>query len=54
VTTEYDWGPDGIYNTADDIQEVGSYETIIYEEGYEIPYNTGSRFSITVGFNLSK
>jgi len=54
VTTEYDWGPDGIYNTADDIQEVGDWEKIIYEEAYDIKYNTGSRFSITVGFNLSK
>jgi len=54
VTTAYDWGPDGIYNTADDIQEVGSYETIIEREAYNVDYNTGSRFSITVGFNLSK
>ena len=54
VTTEYDWGPDGIYNTADDIQEVGDWEKIIYEEAYDIKYNTGSRFSITIGFNLSK
>ena len=54
VTTAYDWGPDGIYNTADDIQEVGSYETIIEREAYNVDYHTGSRFSITVGFNLSK
>ena len=54
VTTEYDWGPDGEYNTADDIPEVGEYQTIIYQEGYDIDYNSGNRFSITVGFNLSK
>jgi len=54
VTTEYDWGPDGLYGTADDILEVGDYETIIYQKGYDIDYNSGNRFSITVGFNLSK
>ena len=54
VTTVSSWGPDGIYNTADDIQEVGSYVTIIDKAGYNVDYNTGSRFSITVGFNLSK
>jgi hypothetical protein len=54
VTTEYDWGPDGLYGTADDILEVGDYETTIYQKGYDIDYNSGNRFSITVGFNLSK
>ena len=54
VTTEYDWGPDGEYNTVDDIPEVGEYQLIIYQKGYDIDYNSGNRFSITVGFNLSK
>ena len=55
VTTEATPGPDGNWSTEyDNIQEEGDWETIIYEEGYEIPYNTGSRLSITVGFNLSK
>tara|TARA_B110000211_G_scaffold29946_1_gene30274 strand:- start:50 stop:739 length:690 start_codon:yes stop_codon:yes gene_type:complete len=54
VTTESSWGPDGEFNTADDIPEVGEYQTIIYQEGYDIDYNTGNRFSITVGFNLTK
>ena len=54
VTTEYDWGPDEEYDTADDILEVGDFQTIIYQEGYDIDYNSGNRFSITVGFNLSK
>jgi len=43
-------GPDDQYGTADDI-----FETTIEKEAYgPIDYNTGSRFSITVGFNLSK
>ena len=54
VTTAYDLGSDGLSNTADDIQEVGSYETIIERAGYDVDYHTGSRFSITVGFNLNK
>jgi len=37
-------GLDGQWGTADDIQK----------ETYKVPYNTGSRFSITVGFNISK
>ena len=45
-----DNGPDDQYGTADDI-----FETTIEKEAYgPIDYNTGSRFSITVGFNLSK
>ena len=56
ITQEYDPGPDGYGGTADDIPEEGYYDetTTIHEQGYEIDYNTGSRFSITVGFNLSK
>ncbi|MEC7864075.1 MAG: hypothetical protein VYB55_03330 [Bacteroidota bacterium] len=56
ITQEYDPGPDGYGGTADDIPEEGYYyeTTTIHEQGYEIDYNTGSRFSITVGFNLSK
>ena len=30
------------------------WETTIYQKGYDIDYNSGNRFSITVGFNLSK
>ena len=55
VTTAYDWGPDGIYNTADDIQEVGSYETIIEREsdivitegagGWRLPLGEGKFLS---------
>jgi hypothetical protein len=54
VTTEHSAGPDGNWNTADDIPEEGYLETTIEKEAYKVPYNTGSRFSITVGFNLSK
>ena len=54
VTTQQSPGPDGSWNTADDIPEEGNWETIIDREAYEVPYNTGSRVSITVGFNLSK
>ncbi len=55
VTTPQSPGPDGYWNTADDIQEEGYFETTIEEPGYDpIPFNTGNRFSITVGFNLSK
>ena len=57
VTTEHSPGPDGYWDTLDDIQEEGYTEsiTVIEREAYgPIDYNTGSRFSITVGFNLSK
>jgi len=56
VTTPESPGPDQEFGTADDIQEVGYTEsiTVIEREAYQVPYNTGSRFSITVGFNLSK
>jgi hypothetical protein len=56
VTTEQSPGPDGLWNTADDIQQEGYTEsiTVIEREAYQLDYNTGSRFSITVGFNLSK
>jgi len=56
VTTEHSPGPDGYLNTSDDIQEEGYTEstTVIEREAYQVDYNTGSRFSITVGFNLSK
>jgi hypothetical protein len=56
VTTEHSPGPDGYWNTLDDIQEEGYTEsiTVIEREAYQVDYNTGSRFSITVGFNLSK
>jgi hypothetical protein len=47
-------GLDGQWGTADDIEEDGYWETTIEKEAYKVPYNTGSRFSITVGFNLSK
>jgi len=30
------------------------WETTIYQKGYDIDYNSGNRFSITVGFNLTK
>jgi len=56
---EYDYnyvngnpGDDGEWGTDDDIE---SYqEEILIEPAYEIAYNSGSRFSITVGFNLVK
>ena len=54
VTTQESPGPDGFWNTADDIPEEGYLETTIEKKAYKVPYNTGSRFSITVGFNLSK
>jgi hypothetical protein len=56
VTIEHSPGPDGYWNTLDDIQEEGYTESIttIEREAYQVDYNTGSRFSITVGFNLSK
>ena len=44
-----DYGPDGIYGTSDDVDVL-----IINEQAYKIAYNTGNRFSITVGFNLNK
>ena len=44
-------GPDGVAGNDDDLV---AGDKIIHVSGYEIPYNTGSRFSITVGFNLSK
>ena len=34
--------------------QTGNSEQVLREPGYEIDYNTGSRFSITVGFNMSK
>ena len=34
--------------------QTGNSEQVLREPGYEIDYNTGSRFSITVGFNLAK
>ena len=43
-------GPDGVAGNDDDLV---AGDKIIHISGYEIPYNTGSRFSITVGFNLS-
>ena len=50
---EYNWeqnpGPDGEWGTMDDVNE-----QVLVEPAYEIDYNTGSRFSITVGFNLTK
>lgn len=56
VTTEHSPGPDDIWNTADDIQQEGYTEsiTVIEREAYQVDYNTGSRFSITLGFNLAK
>ena len=53
---EYLPGPDGEFNTDDDTYEyVVSQEAYsTFEPGYEIAYNSGSRFSITVGFNLVK
>ena len=42
--SESDMGPDGEWNTADDVE---SYD-------YNVDYHSGNRFSITVGFNLSK
>ena len=44
-------GPDGVAGNADDL--VAGVK-IIDTEAYNVDYNTGSRFSITVGFNLSK
>jgi hypothetical protein len=48
---KYDWetnsGPDGEWGTQDDVEEEVQTQA-------PIDYNTGSRFSITVGFNLSK
>ena len=56
---EYDYnyvestaGDDGLWGTPDDVQ--GYSEQVLREPAYEIDYNTGSRFSITVGFNLVK
>ena len=56
---EYDYnyvdgtaGDDGQWGTADDVP--GYSEELLIEPAYEIDYNTGSRFSITVGFNLTK
>jgi hypothetical protein len=42
---EHTTGPDGVWNTSDDID-------ISIEE--DVDYHSGNRFSITVGFNLSK
>ena len=48
---KYEWetnsGPDGEWGTQDDVDEEVQTQA-------PIDYNTGSRFSITVGFNLSK
>ena len=53
VITEHSPGPDGYWDTDDDIQEELEGK-VIEKEAYNVDYNTGSRFSITVGFNLSK
>ena len=45
-------GVDGQWGTADDVS--GYSEQVLIEPAYEIDYNTGSRVSITVGFNLTK
>jgi hypothetical protein len=48
--TEVTIDPDGIPNSGDEyIDSQGNYEIVP-----EFDYNTGSRFSITVGFNLTK
>ena len=56
---EYDYnyvpespGADNVFGTADDIAPYS--EQIESEPAYDIAYNTGSRLSITVGFNLTK
>ena len=45
-------GPDNTWYTPDDVE--ASEEQIITSPAYTVDYHTGSRFSITVGFNLSK
>tara|TARA_B100000902_G_scaffold344206_1_gene349433 strand:- start:5513 stop:6199 length:687 start_codon:yes stop_codon:yes gene_type:complete len=47
-------GPDGQYGTADDVSPIYEDQLVIVEQGYEIDYHTGNRFSITVGFNMNK
>ena len=49
IYTPGDQGPDGQWGTADDIPEVDEEVDV-----YTVDYNTGNRFSITLGFNLSK
>ena len=56
---EYDYiyvdptaGPDGQFGTADDV--AGYSQQVEISPAYDIDYNTGSRVSITVGFNLTK
>ena len=45
-------GNDGLWGTEDDIPE--EYENTLVNTSYEINYNTGSRFSITLGFNMAQ
>jgi hypothetical protein len=49
IYTPGNQGPDGQWGTADDIPEVDEEVDV-----YTVDYNTGNRFSITLGFNLSK
>jgi len=49
IYTPGDPGPDGVWYTSDDIEEFNSEVDV-----YTVDYNTGNRFSITLGFNLSK
>ena len=59
IEADYEWeyvpgheGPDNIWGTLDDVE--GSNERIITSPAYTVDYNRGNRFSITVGFNLSR
>ena len=59
IEADYEWeftpgnpGPDNTWYTPDDVE--ASEEQIITSPAYTVDYHTGSRFSITVGFNLSK
>jgi hypothetical protein len=52
-------GRKATYSKQEESQErynelLDEWETTIYQKGYDIDYNSGNRFSITVGFNLSK
>ena len=49
IYTPADPGPDGQWGTADDMQESNTEVDV-----YTVDYNTGNRFSITLGFNLTK
>ena len=59
IEADYEWeyvpaneGPDNIWGTLDDVES--SNERIITSPAYTVDYNRGNRFSITVGFNLSR